>query len=98
MTRVVITGMGAVSPNGNGFDEFVEHTLAGKIGIKPITKFDAAPTGITVAGQIDDFDPSEVVGKKAARRMDLYSQWPVSMKKIRHLKIWALSMARESAV
>jgi 3-oxoacyl-(acyl-carrier-protein) synthase len=64
MTRVVITGMGAVSPNGNGFDEFVEHTLAGKIGIKPITKFDAAPTGITVAGQIDDFDPSEVVGKK----------------------------------
>lgn len=77
MTRVVITGMGAVSPNGNGFDEFVENTLAGKIGIKPITKFDAAPTGITVAGQIDDFDPSEVVGKKAARRMDLYSQYAI---------------------
>ena len=74
MTRVVITGMGAVSPNGNGFGAFVEHTLNGEIGIKPITKFDAQATGITVAGQIDDFDPGAVVGKKAARRMELYSQ------------------------
>lgn len=77
MTRVVITGMGAIAPNGNGLTNFVEHTLNGKIGIKPITKFDASETGITVAGQVDDFDPDAVVGKKAARRMDLYSQYAI---------------------
>lgn len=77
MTRVVITGMGVVAPNGNGLSAFVENTLAGKIGIKKISKFDAKPTGITVAGEVDDFDPRAVVGKKAARRMDLYSQYAV---------------------
>lgn len=77
MTRVVITGMGAIAPNGNGLNNFVNNTLAGKVGIKKITKFDAEPTGITVAGEVDDFDPKAVVGKKAARRMDLYSQYAV---------------------
>ena len=77
MTRVVITGMGVVAPNGNGLRAFVENTLAGKIGIKKISKFDAEPTGIAVAVEVDDFDPRAVVGKKAARRMDLYSQYAV---------------------
>lgn len=77
MTRVVITGMGAVSPNGNGVKAFIANTFAGKVGIKAISKFDASQTGITVAGEVDDFDPSLVVGKKAARRMDLYSQYAV---------------------
>lgn len=77
MTRVVITGLGAIAPNGNGYETFVANTLAGKIGIKPITKFDAHATGISVAGEIDDFDPQAVVGKKAAKRMDLYSQYAV---------------------
>lgn len=77
MTRVVITGMGVVAPNGNGLRAFVENTLAGKIGIKKISKFDAEPTGIAVAGEVDDFNPRAVVGKKAARRMDLYSQYAV---------------------
>lgn len=77
MTRVVITGMGAIAPNGNGLEEFVKNTLAGKVGIKKISKFDAEPTGIAVAGEVDDFDPKAVVGKKAARRMDLYSQYAV---------------------
>ena len=77
MNRVVITGMGVIAPNGNGLDAFVANTLAGKVGIKKISKFDAHDTGITVAGEIDDFDPRAVVGKKAARRMDLYSQYAV---------------------
>lgn len=77
MTRVVITGMSVVAPNGNGLRAFVENTLAGKVGIKKISKFDAEPTGIAVAGEVDDFDPRAVVGKKAARRMDLYSQYAV---------------------
>lgn len=79
MTRVVITGMGAIAANGNGYQTFVENILAGKVGIKKITKFDASETGITVAGQIDDFDPAQVVGKKEARRMDLYSQYAIQV-------------------
>ena len=75
MTRVVITGMGAVAPNGNGIQEFISNSFAGKVGIKAIKKFDSKPTGITVAGEIDDFDPNDVIGKKAAHRMDLYSQY-----------------------
>ncbi len=77
MTRVVITGLGAVAPNGNGQETFIKNTLAGKGGIKPITKFDSTATGISVAGEIDDFDPAAVVGKKAAKRMDLYSQYAI---------------------
>lgn len=75
MTRVVVTGMGAITPNGNGLENFINNTLRGEVGIKKIKKFDASKTGITVAGEIDDFDPNEVIGKKAARRMDLYSQY-----------------------
>ena len=75
MTRVVITGMGAVAPNGNGIQEFISNSFAGKVGIKTIKKFDANSTGITVAGEIDNFDPNDVIGRKAARRMDLYSQY-----------------------
>lgn len=75
MTRVVITGMGAVAPNGNSIQEFISNSFAGKVGIKAIKKFAAKPTGITVAGEIDDFDPNDVIGRKAARRMDLYSQY-----------------------
>ncbi len=67
--------MGAVTPNGNGIQEFISNSFAGKVGIKAIKKFDSKPTGITVAGEIDDFDPNDVIGKKAAHRMDLYSQY-----------------------
>lgn len=77
MQRVVITGMGAIAPNGNGLKKFVKNTLDGKVGIKLISKFDAKETGITVAGEIDDFDPADFVGKKEARRMDLYSQYAI---------------------
>lgn len=79
MTRVVITGMGALTPNGNGVKNFVENTLQGKVGIKPISKFDASKTGISVAGEIDNFDPKDYVGKKEARRLDLYSQYAVQV-------------------
>ena len=79
--------MGAVAPNGNGIQEFISNSFAGKVGIKAIKKFDAKPTGITVAGEIDDFDPNDVIGRKAARRMDLYSQYAL------HSAIEAMEMA-----
>ena len=53
MTRVVITGLGAVTPLGNDTETFLNGIFNEEIGIKPITKFDATETGITVAGQVD---------------------------------------------
>lgn len=76
MARVVVTGMGVVAPNGITRDEFIENTFAGKVGIKPITKFDATDTGISVAGQVDGFDYRERVGREG-RRMDLFAQYSV---------------------
>lgn len=78
MTRVVITGMGAITPLGNDVQTFTVNAYAGKVGIGPITKFDAEETGIAVAGEVKDFDPAEKVGKKAAKRMDLFSQYAVA--------------------
>ncbi|MBZ6014687.1 beta-ketoacyl-ACP synthase II [Leuconostoc gelidum subsp. gelidum] len=77
MSRVVITGLGAVTPLGNDTETFLNGIFNEKIGIKPITKFDASETGITVAGQVDGFDPAQRVGKRDARKMDLFSQYAV---------------------
>ena len=104
MTRVVITGMGAVAPNGNGIQEFISNSFAGKVGIKAIKKFDAKPTGITVAGEIDDFDPNDVIGRKAARLNTPYKallkqwKWRRLTKQIPSQSTWALSMDLELVV
>lgn len=77
MTRVVITGIGAVTPLGNDTKTFLDGLFDGKLGIKPITKFDATETGISVAGQVDGFDPALRVGKRDARKLDLFSQYAI---------------------
>lgn len=77
MTRVVITGLGAVTPLGNDTETFLNGIFNEEIGIKPITKFDATATGITVAGQVDGFDPAQRVGKRDARKLDLFSQYAI---------------------
>lgn len=77
MTRVVITGMGAITPIGNDVTEYCDNLFQGKSGIAPITKFDATETGVTNAGEVKDFDATLRVGKKTAKRMDLFSQYAV---------------------
>lgn len=77
MTRVVITGLGAVTPVGNSTEDFWNGIFNSEVGIAPITKFDATETGITVAGEVKDFDPSARVGKRESRKMDLFSQYAV---------------------
>ncbi|AFT82201.1 beta-ketoacyl-ACP synthase II [Leuconostoc carnosum] len=77
MSRVVITGLGAVTPLGNDTETFLNGIFNEEIGIKPITKFDASETGITVAGQVDGFDPAQRVGKRNARKLDLFSQYAI---------------------
>ncbi|WP_220741178.1 beta-ketoacyl-ACP synthase II [Leuconostoc miyukkimchii] len=77
MSRVVITGLGAVTPLGNDTETFLNGIFNEEIGIKPITKFDASETGITVAGQVDGFDAAKRVGKRNARKLDLFSQYAI---------------------
>ncbi|SJX67127.1 3-oxoacyl-[acyl-carrier-protein] synthase, KASII [Weissella confusa] len=77
MTRVVITGLGAVTPVGNTANDFLDGIFNSQVGIAPITKFDAKETGVTVAGEVKGFDPAERVGKREARKMDLFSQYAV---------------------
>ncbi|MDR3191284.1 MAG: beta-ketoacyl-ACP synthase II [Lactobacillaceae bacterium] len=77
MTRVVITGMGAITPVGNTVAEFLDGIYSNKVGLAPITHFDATETGITIAGEVKNYDPAERVGKREARKMDLFAQYGV---------------------
>lgn len=70
--RVVITGLGAVSPVGNTVAEAWDNVIAGRSGIGPITRFDASTFTSKIAGEVRGFDISEYLSGKEARRMDLF--------------------------
>lgn len=71
--RVVITGMGALTPIGNNVNEFWNSLKNGKNGIGLITRFDTTESKVKCAGEIKDFDPASVVDKKEVKRNDLFS-------------------------
>ncbi len=71
MERVVITGMGAITPVGNDVQTFWESLKAGKCGIGPITKFDVSDYKVKLAAEVKDFDVTQYVDKREARRMDV---------------------------
>jgi 3-oxoacyl-[acyl-carrier-protein] synthase II len=73
--RVVVTGLGAVTPVGNTRDEFWRRLIAGESGIAPITAFDASDFDARIAGEVKDFKPEELIGRKEARRMDRFTQF-----------------------
>jgi len=73
--RVVVTGLGAVTPLGNTVEAFWTHALAGKSGIARITHFDPGQYDSQIAGEVRDFDPSAVVERKEARHMDPFVQF-----------------------
>lgn len=75
--RVVVTGMGAVTPIGNNVNDFWENAKKGVVGIGPITKFDTSDYKAHLAAEVKDFDPSAVIDKKAARRMESFAQYAV---------------------
>ncbi len=75
--RVVVTGLGTVNPVGKDIKEFWDGLKAGKIGIGPLTKFDASEFPVKIAGEIKDFDPSVRIDKKEARKMALFTQYAV---------------------
>lgn len=75
--RVVITGMGAVTPFGVGVEKFWNSLLEGKSGISHIENFDTEGQGVLIAGEVknEDFDPAEYINPKEAKRMDRYTQF-----------------------
>lgn len=76
--RVVITGLGAITPVGNTAETFWQALLAGQSGIGPITRFDAADYDAKIAGEVKGFDPTAFIDKKEARRMDRFTQFAIA--------------------
>ena len=76
--RVVVTGLGCLSPVGNSVAETWESLIAGKSGIGPITFFDTSQLKTKIAGEIKDFDPAGQLGHKDARRLDRFSQFALA--------------------
>lgn len=80
--RVVVTGIGAVTPLGNDAKTLWENIVAGKSGIDYITKVDKEQFPVHVAGEIKDFHPQKYIDKKELRKMDLFTQYAVSAAKM----------------
>jgi 3-oxoacyl-[acyl-carrier-protein] synthase II len=79
--RVVVTGLGAITPIGITLDEYWAGLTSGKNGIGPITLFDAARHDCRIAGEATGFDPLQYVGRKEAKRMDRFAQFAVCASK-----------------
>jgi 3-oxoacyl-[acyl-carrier-protein] synthase II len=76
--RVVITGIGLVTPLGVGRERNWEALLRGRSGIGPITKFDASAYSTRIAGEVPEFDPLEFIEKREARKMDPFIQFALA--------------------
>ncbi|MCI8365695.1 MAG: beta-ketoacyl-ACP synthase II [Eubacterium sp.] len=73
--RLVITGMGAVTPIGIGVETYWNNLIAGKCGVGRITRFDPEASPVKIAAQVKDFNPDEFMTKKQSREMDLFMQY-----------------------
>ena len=81
MRRVVVTGLGAVTPIGVGVDNFWNGIKEGKVGIKRVDRFDVTDYKAKVAGQVDDFNAADYMDVKAAKRMERFCQFAVAAAK-----------------
>ncbi|MEB3268298.1 MAG: beta-ketoacyl-ACP synthase II [Leptolyngbya sp.] len=79
--RVVITGLGAITPLGNDLESYWQGLITGQSGIGPITQFDASNHASRIAGEVKDFDPSQYLDRKDIKRMDRFAQFAVAASK-----------------
>lgn len=75
--RVVITGIGAITPIGNNVEEFWDGLKNNKVGIAPISRFDTTDFKVKVAAEVKDFDGKDYLDGKACKRLDLFSQYAI---------------------
>ena len=80
-TRVVVTGMGAITPIGNSVEAFWTAVKSNTVGIAPITHFDTADFKCKLAAEVKDFDPKQYMDPKTARRMETFCQFAVAAAK-----------------
>ncbi len=78
MRRVVVTGLGAVTPVGNDIPTMWKNMLDGVCGIDKITKFDTENLAVKIAGEVKDFDPTTVIEKRDLRKTDMYTIFALS--------------------
>src|ERR1700716_1961750 len=76
--RVVVTGMGAITPVGNDVATTWQSLIAGKSGTAPITKFDASKFPVRFAAEVKGFNPLDFMDRKEAKRADQYTQYAVA--------------------
>ncbi len=81
MKRVVITGMGIISPLGNNINDFWKNIKDGKTAFKPISYFDTSEYKVKLAAQVSDFNPENYMDIKTAKRMEAFSQFAVAAAK-----------------
>jgi len=75
--RVVVTGLGALTPIGNNVAEYWEGLISGRNGIEPVTLFDASQHASRIAGEVKGFDPNAFLDRKESKRMDRFTQFAV---------------------
>lgn len=95
--RVVVTGLGPVTPVGTGKDEFWASLVAGKSGVGHITQFDTTDFKVTIAAEVKDFDFAKYGDKKESKRMDRVTQFAVAAAKLA-LEDARLDMSQEDAL
>ena len=78
MRRVIVTGVGAVTPVGNTAEEFWAALIQGKSGIGPVTRFDASPLPTRIAGELKGFDPLRYIDKKDDRKLDPFLKYAIA--------------------
>ena len=80
--HVVVTGLGAIAPNGVGKDAFWDGLIRGRSGINRITRFDASTFPCQIAGEVNDFQPTSYLDPSEAKRMSRVSQFAVTAAKM----------------
>ncbi|MDR2569255.1 MAG: beta-ketoacyl-ACP synthase II [Oscillospiraceae bacterium] len=78
MRRVVVTGLGCISPVGNTVDALWQSLIDGKHGFGEITKFDASALKVRIAAEVKDFDPEDYMEKSEIRKTDLFAQYAIA--------------------
>ena len=78
MRRVVVTGMGVISPVGNDLESFWNNLPEGKNGVGMITRFDTTEQKVKVAAEVKDFEPTKYIEKSQVRKTDLFAQYALA--------------------
>src|SRR5512136_750484 len=76
--RVVVTGMGVVAPNGIGIEKFWDSLVHGRSAIRKITHFDASSYPCQIAAEVSDFDPTDYMDSKTAKRLARFAQFALA--------------------